>query len=216
MTDERDRNAKIKDILPILWNSYEHIYEVRETSTTSSINYLMIIATFLPLFCLTLYGAFKIVLFIIPILFQIIALLILLKRFSIKGSLPWFELKEILSQLDKNDFEAAFLAELKAAEDDTWRCLVEYRTIIKRALFLLVFSIFLIALASVFMIMNGSTQLYVVTVMLLVVFLLLYFFYNEVPESKFNSDKEKYKDEIKKWLYKCEGLSDAGPGSTPK
>lgn len=44
MTEERDRNTKIKDILPILWSSYEHIYEARETGTTSGINYLMIIA----------------------------------------------------------------------------------------------------------------------------------------------------------------------------
>lgn len=51
---ENNSAAKIKDIIPILWSSYEHIYEARETGTTNGINFLMIVATFLPIFCLTL------------------------------------------------------------------------------------------------------------------------------------------------------------------
>ncbi|MFZ5770864.1 MAG: hypothetical protein ACOY4W_05495 [Thermodesulfobacteriota bacterium] len=90
MTEEQEQKndsgtQKIKDILPILWSSYEHMYQARETGTTSSINFMMIVATFLPIFCLTLYNAFKSTLFLFPILFQVAALLILLKRFFIKG-----------------------------------------------------------------------------------------------------------------------------------
>ena len=190
--------------------------DVRETGTTNGIHYLMIVATFLPIFCLTLYMAFKNPLFLVPILFQIAALLILLKKFFIKGQVPWLELKYTLSQLDDNAFEASLFATLKAIEDDTWKRLGAFSTIIKRALFLLVFSIFLTALASVFMFMNGNILLYVVTVLLVVVFSFLYFFYKEVPESKFNDDEKRYMNEIKKWLHKREGESDPGPGSTPK
>ena len=189
---------------------------MRETGTTNGIHYLMIVATFLPIFCLTLYMAFKNPLFLVPILFQIAALLILLKKFFIKGQVPWLELKYTLSQLDDNAFEASLFATLKAIEDDTWKRLGAFSTIIKRALFLLVFSIFLTALASVFMFMNGNILLYVVTVLLVVVFSFLYFFYKEVPESKFNDDEKRYMNEIKKWLHKREGESDPGPGSTPK
>jgi len=58
MTEEREHNSKvtkIKEIFPILWSSYEHMFEARETGIKSSINFLMIIVTFLPILCLTLY-----------------------------------------------------------------------------------------------------------------------------------------------------------------
>ena len=96
----------------------------------------MIVATFLSVFCLTLYMAFKSHLFLFPIFFQIVALLILLKRFFIKGQIPWLELKPTLSKLDDNAFESYLIATLKAAEADTWRRLGALNTIIKSALFL--------------------------------------------------------------------------------
>jgi hypothetical protein len=216
MTEERDRHTKIKDILPILWSSYEHMFEVRETGTTNGIHYLMIVATFLPVFCLALYTAFTGPLFLVPILFQIAALLILLKRFFIKGQIPWLEMEKTLSQLNDNDFEAALFATLKATEVDTWIRMRAFQTIINRALFLLVFSIFLTALASVFMFINGSIQLYVVTALLVVVFSFFFFFYKEVPESKVNDDEKRYTDEIKKWLHKREEEIDNGPDLAPK
>lgn len=93
--------------------------------------------------------------------------------------------------------------------------MVAFRTIIMRALFLLVFSIFLTALAAVFILMNGNIRLYVVTVLLLFVFSLLYFFYKEVPESKLIDDENKFIHEIKEWLDKRNGESGPRPDSTP-
>ncbi len=201
------KNKKLKDIIPILWSSYEHMFAVRETGTTNGINYLMVVATFLPVFCLTLYMAFQSILFLVPILFQIAALLILLKRFFIKGQIHWFKLEDTLLQLDNNALEKYLFAELKAFEDDSWRRSGAFSTIIKRALFLLVFSIFLTSLVSAFVFMKGDIQLYVVTVFLVVVFLLLYFFYKEVPENKFEDDKQRYLNDINIWLKKNEGES---------
>jgi len=123
-----------------------------------------------------------------------------LKSFFIKGQIPWLKFKETLSQLDDNSFEVELFATLKAAENGTYNRSLALNTVIKRALFLLIFSIFLIALASLFMLLKGSVLLYVVTVLLLIVFLLLYFFYKEVPNFDFNNEYKDFKSNIEKWL----------------
>ena len=192
---------KIKKILPILWSSYEHMFEARKTGTQSNINFLLIIVSFLPVICLTLYTHFESPLFLVPTLFQVAALLILLKSFFIKGQMiPWLESKDTLKQLDDDTFEIHLFAILKATENDTYKYLQMLTTIIKRALFLLIFSIFLIVLAFLFMFLSGSISLYLVIVLLLIVFVLLYFFYKEVPKSNFNNDCEDFKSNIEKWL----------------
>lgn len=203
MTEEREHNSKItkiKEILPILWSSYEHMFEARETGIKNGINFLLIIVTFLPILCITLYIHFTSPLFLAPILFQVAALLILLKSFFIKGQIPWLEFKETLSRLDDGSFEVKLFAALKAAENGTYNRLRALNTIIKRALFLLIFSIFLIALACLFMLLKGSVLLYVVTGLLLIVFLLLYFFYKDVPNFDFNNEYKQFKSNIEKWL----------------
>jgi hypothetical protein len=218
MTEEREPPVigEIKDILPILWSSYEHMYEVRETGTTTGINFLMIIATFLPIFCLTLYLAFTSPLFLFPILFQVAALLILLKRYFIQGQIPWLELKETLSQLDDNSFAVELLATLKAAETDTYMRLGALTTVIKRALVLLVFSIFLTALASLFMLLKGSVLLYVTTALLAIVFLLLCVFYKQVPRFDFANEQKNVKNDIEKWLKEHGKGKGDGSGPSPK
>ncbi len=197
---QKNKKAKIKEILPLLWSSYEHMFEVRESGTKNSISFLLIIVTFLPILCLTLYIRFKSPLFLFPILFQVAALLILLKSFFIKGQIPWFELNSTLSQFDNESFEVDLLATLKAAENGTYKRLQALSTLIKRALFLLIFSIFLITLACLFMILKGSVLLYVVTILLLIVFLLLYLFYKDVPSFEFKNEYEEIKKLIEKWL----------------
>lgn len=205
MTEELEQNKidKIKDILPLLWSSYEHIYEVRETNTNNSINFLMIVATFLPIFCLMLYTTFNCPLFLFPILFQITALLILLKRFFIKGQIPWLKSEETLKRLDDNSFAAWLFATLKAAENDTYSRLKALRTLIKISLFLLVFSIFLTILSYVFLILDGNSYLYLTTGVLMLLFLLLYFlFYKRVSDSQFNVDENSFKNYIDEWRKK--------------
>ena len=159
MKEEREQNSvvKIKEILPLLWSSYEHIYEARETNTNNSINFLMIVATFLPIFCLTLYITFNCPLFLFPILFQIAALLILLKRFFIKGQIPWLDYKNTLEKLDDNSFADWLFTTLKAAENGTYLRLKALRILIKISLLLLVISIFLTMLFSLFLIIFTIT-----------------------------------------------------------
>lgn len=192
---------KIKMILPILWSSYEHMFEVRRTATQNNINFLLIIVSFLPVICLTLYIYLKSSLFLIPAAFQIIALLILLKSFFIKGwMIPWLKLKETLKELDDDTFESDLFAALKAFENDTGIYLEIVKPIINRALFLLISSIFLIVLAFLFMFLNGSILLYIVTILLLIVFVLLCFFYKEMPTFNFTNEYTNCKNDIERWL----------------
>lgn len=201
MANERGRGEKLRDILPILWNSYQHIYEVREAGTANGINYLMIVATFLPVFCITLYTAFdKSKFFLVPIIFQVAALLILLKRFFVRGQIPWLKLEETLSQLKDNSFDSALFAELKAVETDTLRRKEALRTIINWALIFLVFSIFLIFLAFFFVILKGTICLYIAMVLLVLAFSLLWLFYNQIPKSKVTEEETQFKKKIEKWL----------------
>lgn len=207
MTEEQEHNnkitkiEKIKKLLPILWSSYEHMFEARKTGIQNNINFLLIIVSFLPVICLTLYIYFKSPLFLIPTLFQVVALLILLKSFFIKGQmLPWLELEETLKQLDSDTFEIDLFATLKAAENDTFIYLKILKTIIKRALFLLILSIFIVVLALLFMFLNGSNSFYIVTVLLFIVAVLLYFFYKEMPKFNIKNDYMNFKNDIEMWL----------------
>lgn len=218
MTEDQEQNsvAKIKDILSILWSSYEHMFEARETASTTSINFLMIVATFLPIFCLTLYIAFESLLFLFPILFQVAALLILLKRFFIQGLVPDLRYKDTLEKLDDNSFAVGLFATLKAVENDTFRRMKAFSKLIKMSLFLLVFSIFLTALASLFIILKGSFFLYVATGLLVLLFLLLYLFYKKVPESQFDSEEQKIKNDIYKLLKEQRRNKNTGLGPDSK
>ncbi len=192
---------KIKMILPILWSSYEHMFESRRTATQNNINFLLIIVSFLPVICLTLYTYLKSSLFLIPAAFQVIALLILLKSFFIKKQMiPWLKLKETLEELDDDTFESNLFAALKALENETGIYLKIVEPIINRALFLLISSIFLIVLAFLFVFLNGSISLYIGTILLLIVFVLLYFFYKEMPSFNFTNEYTNCKNDIERWL----------------
>ncbi len=192
--------SKIKEILPLLWSSYEHMFEARESGIRNSINFLLLVVTFLPIVCLTLFFQFKNQLLLFPILFQVMALFILLKSFFIKGQLPWLELESTLSQFDNDSFEIDFFATLKAAENGTYKRWKALSTIVKRALFLLFFSIFLIILSCLFMYFEGSGLLYIVTVLLIIIFLLLYLFYKDIPSYEFSDEYKGIKIKIETWL----------------
>ena len=50
------------------------------------------------------------------------------------------------------------------------------------------------------MFLKGSILFYIVTILLAFVFSLLNFFYKDVPSFEFNSEYEKFKRDIEKWL----------------
>lgn len=203
MAEEQKNNSKInklKEILPILWSSYEHMFAVRENGVKNSINFLLIIVTFLPAVCLALYDLFESPLFLVPILFLVASLLILLKSFFIKGQIPWLELKDTLNLLDDNSFEVDLFSTLKAAESSSWRVMIELDVVVKRSLFLLIFSIFLISLASIFVYFKGDSKLYAVTILLISIFVLFGVFYKDVQRFDLTNEREEFKGDIERWL----------------
>lgn len=105
-----------------------------------------------------------------------------------------------MEKLDDNSFVVELFATLKAAEIETHIRLKALKILINRSLFLLVFSIFLTALASLFMILEGNVCLYVATGLLIFLFLLLYPFYKQVPEPQFDINEKKIKNDIDRWL----------------
>ena len=213
MKEEQTNNKikKIEKILPLLWNSYEHMFGARRTGIQNNLNFLLIIASFLPAICFMSYFYFKKPLFLIPTVFQFSAILILLKSFFIKGKkgkkgkkgprIPWLELEKTILQLENKTFEIDLCANLKAAENDTWIYMGTLNKIIRKALILLILSIFLIALLFLSELLNGSFSLYIGAVLLLLLlFLLLHFYYERLPKFNYENDYERYKNIIDKWL----------------
>ncbi|MFZ5770863.1 MAG: hypothetical protein ACOY4W_05490 [Thermodesulfobacteriota bacterium] len=105
-----------------------------------------------------------------------------------------------MSKLDDNSFADGLFATLKAAESGTYMRLTALETLISRSLFLLVFSIFLTALASLFMFLEGSLFLYTATALLVFLFFLLGLFYKQVPGYQFETEEKRFKKDIGKWL----------------
>jgi hypothetical protein len=205
MTEEKNiKLEKIKESLPIFWSSYEHMFDARRTIHQNNINFLLIIVSFLPIICLTLYKYFdNYQLFLIPILFQVLALLVLLKSFFITGqSIPWLELKDTFNKLkeDNFEFEINLIATLKATESDTGTHEKLLKTIINRALYLLILSIFLTVLAGLFKILNGGIFLYIGTAFLLILFVLLCIYYNEKSPFNFDNNYKHYKKVLEELL----------------
>ncbi len=194
------RINKIEGILQLLWNSYQHIYLVRETKTQNFINFLIVVATFLPIFSVSLLGD-KYPYYLFPVILQLMALLILLKPLIIKGMVPWFEYKEILSHLDKGTFAIDVFSELKHMEYVSEKRLKHSRKLIKTSLTLLVTSIYLIALSYIWIYFMGTIQHYVSIVLLTLLFFGVICFYNMKPtETKKDYTKQEIREEIERWV----------------
>jgi len=206
---------KLKGVLPLFWNSYQHMYDVRVTNIQNKINFLLITVSFLPLVCIGLSGIFENnYILLLPILFQFAALVVLLKSFFIMPPpVHWFRIEKTadefkkerytLNLLEADEFEADLIAELKAIENrtDDHRC--KMRKIIRAARFLLIFSLFDLLLAVVFALLKGSVMLFALTTAVFFGFSWLYIFYYLVAQKPpSGADKRAYKEQIHNWLKK--------------
>ena len=223
--NRKSKVEKIRMILPILWSSYEHMSESRRTETQNKINFLLIVVSFLPVLCVTLYIALNSRLFLIPTLFQLLALLNLLKSFFIVDRklpmIPWLNVSlpskasedDTLKELEEDIFETRLFAALKAAEEDSGIYLKELKKIIKISLHLLIISIFLIGLVYIFVFLKGDDRLSPDLIVcclyagegLLVLFLCLYSFYKNVPASQFKTKLDAFKNRIEEWTESKKG-----------
>ena len=197
-----EKQKFIEKNLQLFWHSYIHMYNVRSKSQQDSINFLLIVSTFLPILSVTLYTTnfFEHYLILVPIFFQLLALLLLFKTFySTDYGIPWLELKEDIFENYEN-FNESTLALIKAAETNTYSDMIEKGKIIKNSLRLLLISLFLLSLSIVFILDINKEILYFLVVMLFLIFVLLLEFYSIKGKDKF---KANYKNNLKKideWL----------------
>lgn len=198
------RKNKIKENLPLFWNAYQHMYDARGRNIQESINFLLIITTFLPLLCITLYttSLFNNPLILIPVIFQIIALLILLKSFFINDQkIPWFELDLTLDTFNEDNFESSALASLKAAEQDTYTGLVKKNKIVKCALWFLILSFYLMFVTLAFILIKEKIILYLIIIAITIIFAIFVIKnYSEIRSSAFDKTYLDAKKQIAEWV----------------
>ena len=215
----KSRIEKIRKTLPLFWSSYQHLYLARETATQNRINFLLIVVSFLPVICFMLCSHFKNDIFLIPSLFQFLALLVLLKSFFITGHkasrVPWLNVNissniledDTLSELENDKFDAKVFSALKAAEEDTGVYMKEKNKIINIALYLIILSIVSIPIVYVCNLIskhNMLTPLFWYTCAyasegLLILILCLYHFYKNIPQSKFDKNHKAFEMRIEEW-----------------
>lgn len=199
-TQNLNKTNKIYLILPILWDSYVHIYEARNNRIQNSINFLIVVVSFLPIICLTLFQIYKSNLYLFPIIPQLIALLILFKSFFIKQMIPWLKYDEIIKNLDSNLIHTHLLSILKSAENETWLHLKILRKIIISSLLLIVLSIYLIIFSFIYNISKGRQSVCCMTVALIILLSLTIIYYIIKPNSNFDNDYNKFYIDINQWL----------------
>ena len=180
-----EKIKKLKETLPLFWNSYQHMYDVRERNSSSKINFLLIVATFLPLLSLGLYELFNNHIILIPILLQVTAIIILLTSFEAGkyAQIHWFKLekKEDLKELEEG-FEVRFISKLKELERGTWIRMYEEGKIIVISRHLVMFSLFSLMLSILFTIVKDISFLYILTIILMAMFIYALFVASELKK----------------------------------
>ena len=196
--DERIR--KLREHLPLFWNSYQHMYDARERKTKGMIDFLLVISTFLPLLSATLYttNLFDNFLILLPIIPQIASIIILLKYFVVENPfVHWFELDEnLLNSLDDGNFEVTTISALKKLENFTWVSLNEESKLIKRSRILILSSLFILSSSVLFILLNGSLYLYLSFLLLIILAYYIFFsYYKKRPD--FSKEEENFVKDIK-------------------
>ena len=199
-----EKIKKLEKYLPLFWNSYQHMYDVRERNIQSNINFLLVVTTFLPAFCIALFNTkqFSSTLILFPIIFQFIALIILLRSFFMKGSsVHWFKLGDMLKEFDENKFEINLISDLKSLEAMTHVSMRAKAELIKVSVYFILISLLLGLLSIIFILLDGNMNIFLLFVIIIFVLSFLIFkFYKKQPEYKFKEDYKSYNYSLNKWL----------------
>lgn len=176
------------------------MYDVRERIIQNKINFLLIVATFLPILSITLYTTdlFNDEVILIPIIFQLIAIMILLMDFFNKGKLlHWFELEKTIRLILDNKLHTHFFCNLKALEAETFKNMeYKHKHIIKPALYLIILSLFAICLSVITIIFHISLHGYMIILILCILFVITFFYYYNPREANMNQEYENCKKKL--------------------
>lgn len=206
------KEEKIKELrerLPLFWNSYQHMYDVRERRSKGMIDFLLVISTFLPLLSATLYASypFKNLLILFPIIPQIASIVILLKYFVIgkESKVHWFEVnkdKKLLNSLKNGDLEIDTISELKGLERHTRISMHAEGKLIRKSRALILISLFMLFLSTLFILFNGNLYFYITVLVLVVIsFYTFSVFYAKVPDySRVEEDMKEVRKTLYSWI----------------
>jgi len=197
---KEEKLNEIKRLLPIVWDSYEHMREIRKRGADNFRNFLLIVISFLPLISLSLFNHFDNILFFIPIVFQLVAFLLLIKTYFInEPQVPWINPKDFPNRIDQNKFDIIMFSQLKALEDDTFTQLNKTGKYVTWSLYTLLFSLYTLVLA-VFFIYFSSFVLYLLIIFLTELLICIYIFYHKQITYETNKNMIRYLEQIEKWL----------------
>ena len=193
-----EKKKEIARILPLAWNSYQHMYDVRENNISNKINFLLVIISFLSVMSIEFFTYFEENLFFLPLFFQLMAFLMLLKTFFIKGKMVhWFKLDETLEDIKNKEINEKTLATLKALENDTWINLIVIKTIIDWSLYFILISLWNLSMVLIYSIGYAEISYFA---FISIIFLIFFYVYKKnQPEFKVKENSENYLKEILKW-----------------
>jgi hypothetical protein len=181
------------------------MYDMRVNQINNTVNLLLIIISFLPIISLTLMNYFKETIFLIPIIFQLLAFFVIITIFFVESpKVHWFRIvdNDILKEIDKEKFDINLLADLKSIENMTWVYLDDFaKKIIRTSIYLILFSLYLIGLAFIFIFYINNNWEYILTSIVTSIFFTgLLIIKNIKLKYNYNSDFNKFKKQIEEWL----------------
>jgi len=206
MKTKEDRIKRLREHLPLLWNSYQQMHDVRERRAKGMIDFLLVISTFLPILAVTLFttSLFNNPLILFPLIPQFLSIVILLKYFVVGNpSVHWFKLdKNFLAGLDNGNFEIELIASLKQLENMTFISMNEEGKLIRHSRNLILFSLFALVLSMIFILFSGSLYLYFISLILIVISGYIFLvYYKRTPDfSKLDEDFNNSKKLLEDWI----------------
>ena len=203
--DKEGKIKRLKEVLPLFWNSYQHMYDVRERKVGERINFLLIISTFLPLLSVGLYATelFNSTIILIPIIPQFLSIVVLLKYFVVSEPLVhWLEMNEkLFESLEGCGVESNTLITLKGLEKYTHIAFQEGDKIIRRSRSFVLFSLLALLLSASFVLLQGSLYLYLFVLILVIIsYYILFIYYRQPDFSGINKVVGKSNRLLGEWL----------------
>jgi hypothetical protein len=194
------KKNNIKEILPLVWNSYQHMYDVRKNSIQNRTSMLLVVISFLSVLSVTLFTYYKNGLFLIPLLFQLVSFIILLKEsFHTGPFVHWFEINDTLKKIEENELNQDTFASLKALEDNTYLYVKDIQKIIGLSISLLFTSVYLILEILNLIYFKNPMEIFL-SIDLFVVFIGIILYYKSGTKFDYYTVCESYKKKIEDWL----------------
>ncbi len=197
--NRKEKQKEISRVLPLLWNSYQHMYDVRVNRTKNFINFLLIVISVLSAISISLFFKENNSLFLLPLIFQLIALVLLFKTFFVESIVHWFKYDETLKDIENNEFGRNLFVTLKTLENWTHKYQKETGKIIEKSLTLLILSLYLTLFTFAIIYFNYPLS-YLIIFVLTILTLILIVWYGKLPKYNFKKEDNQIKGEFDKWL----------------